>query len=242
MKLGMNMLLWFSDVSGSEYDETFAMLKDAGSKASRSRSSTGEVDKYAKLGKRLGKRLGNLGLERPAVAARGPDESPISDDPVVRAKAAAATRANLDSAAALEPRLGGGARRAADLLLDRPSRRQLRAHEPGIDDESRPDQDNHDEEVLRHHHASEPMGNRPGHDHASHDDHHEEESDPKYTDLGGRYSYHTSRSQFIMSQSLPQLRQEQKGQTPGPLSKDGGFVPATYGGTKRGTLEPPCKL
>ncbi|HJX48519.1 MAG TPA: FMN-binding protein, partial [Gaiellaceae bacterium] len=87
-------------------------------------------------------------------------------------------------------------------------RRQLRAHEPGIDDESRPDQDNHDEEVLRHHHASGPMGNRPGHDHVSHDDHHEEESDPKYTDLGGRYSYHTSRSQFIMSQSLPQLRQE----------------------------------
>ncbi len=30
----------------------------------------------------------------------------------------------------------------------------------------------------------------------------------KYTDLGGSYSYHTDRSQFIMSQSLPQLRQE----------------------------------
>jgi uncharacterized protein with FMN-binding domain len=30
----------------------------------------------------------------------------------------------------------------------------------------------------------------------------------KYTQMGGRYSYHTSRSQFIMSQSLPQLRQE----------------------------------
>jgi hypothetical protein len=120
MKLGMNMLLWFSGVSGSEYDETFAMLKDAGSKASRSRSSTGEVDKYAKLGKRLG----NLGLERPAVAARGPDESPISDDPVVRAKAAAATRANLDSAAALGAkytdlggRHGGARTRTVDPLL-----------------------------------------------------------------------------------------------------------------------------
>jgi uncharacterized protein with FMN-binding domain len=30
----------------------------------------------------------------------------------------------------------------------------------------------------------------------------------KYTDLGGRYSYHTARSQFIDSQSLPYLRQE----------------------------------
>jgi uncharacterized protein with FMN-binding domain len=30
----------------------------------------------------------------------------------------------------------------------------------------------------------------------------------KYTDLGGHYSYHTGRSQFIMSQALPQLRQE----------------------------------
>jgi uncharacterized protein with FMN-binding domain len=30
----------------------------------------------------------------------------------------------------------------------------------------------------------------------------------KYTDLGGQYTYHTSRSQFIMSQALPLLRQE----------------------------------
>ena len=30
----------------------------------------------------------------------------------------------------------------------------------------------------------------------------------RYTDLGGHYSYHTDRSQYIMSQSLPYLRQE----------------------------------
>jgi uncharacterized protein with FMN-binding domain len=30
----------------------------------------------------------------------------------------------------------------------------------------------------------------------------------KYTDLGGSYTYHTDRSQYIMSQSLPYLRQE----------------------------------
>ena len=30
----------------------------------------------------------------------------------------------------------------------------------------------------------------------------------KFSDLGGGYTYHTSRSQFIMSQALPVLRQE----------------------------------
>ena len=30
----------------------------------------------------------------------------------------------------------------------------------------------------------------------------------RYTNLGGRYTYHTDRSQYIMSQSLPYLRQE----------------------------------
>lgn len=30
----------------------------------------------------------------------------------------------------------------------------------------------------------------------------------RYTDLGGSYTYHTDRSQFVMSQALPQLRQE----------------------------------
>ncbi len=30
----------------------------------------------------------------------------------------------------------------------------------------------------------------------------------KFSDLGGGYTYHTSRSQFIMSQALPILRQE----------------------------------
>jgi len=30
VKLGMNMLLWSTDVCGREHDATFAMLKDAG--------------------------------------------------------------------------------------------------------------------------------------------------------------------------------------------------------------------
>ena len=97
MKLGMNMLLWSTDVSGREYDATFAMLKDAGFDGVEIPIFDREVDKYAELGARLE----GLGLERLAVSARGGDDNPISADPAVRAEAAAATRANLDSAAAL---------------------------------------------------------------------------------------------------------------------------------------------
>ena len=94
MKLGMNMLLWSTDVSGPEYDAVFAMLKDAGFDGVEIPIFDREVDKYAELGARLDA----LGLERLAVSARGPDDDPTSAD---AAPAIAATRANLDSAAAL---------------------------------------------------------------------------------------------------------------------------------------------
>jgi len=97
VKLGMNMLLWSTDVCGREHDATFAMLKDAGFDGVEIPIFDREVDKYAELGKRLDA----LGLERIAVGARGSDDNPISADPAVRAEAAAAMRANLDSAAAL---------------------------------------------------------------------------------------------------------------------------------------------
>jgi D-psicose/D-tagatose/L-ribulose 3-epimerase len=93
----MNMLLWSTDVSGAEYDATFAMLKDAGFDGVEVPIFDREVDKYAALGERLE----DLGLERLAVSARGADDNPIAEDPAVRAEAVAATRANLDSAAAL---------------------------------------------------------------------------------------------------------------------------------------------
>jgi D-psicose/D-tagatose/L-ribulose 3-epimerase len=93
----MNMLLWSTDVSGAEYDATFAMLKDAGFAGVEVPIFDREVDKYAALGERLE----DLGLERLAVSARGADDNPIAEDPAVRAEAVAATRANLDSAAAL---------------------------------------------------------------------------------------------------------------------------------------------
>ncbi len=94
MKLGMNMLLWSTDVSGPEYDDVYAMLKDAGFDGVEIPIFDREVDKYAELGARLD----SLGLERLAVSARGADDDPIASDP---AAAIAATKANLDSAAAL---------------------------------------------------------------------------------------------------------------------------------------------
>jgi D-psicose/D-tagatose/L-ribulose 3-epimerase len=97
VKLGMNMLLWSTDVSGPEYDATFAMLKDAGFDGVEVPIFDREVDKYAELGSRLDA----LGLERLGVSARSTDDDPTSADPAVRAEAAAATRANIDSAAAM---------------------------------------------------------------------------------------------------------------------------------------------
>jgi D-psicose/D-tagatose/L-ribulose 3-epimerase len=97
MKLGMNMLLWSTDVSGDEYDTVFAMLKDAGYDGVEIPIFDREVDKYAELGERLG----DLGLERLAVSARADHDNPIAADAAVRAEAVTATKANLDSAAAL---------------------------------------------------------------------------------------------------------------------------------------------
>src|SRR5258708_33110325 len=97
MKLGMNMLLWSTDVSGPEYEPTFAMLKDAGFEGVEIPIFDREVEKYAQLGRRLGE----LGLERLAVSARGGDDNPVSDGPAVRAGAVPAPRADIDSAAAV---------------------------------------------------------------------------------------------------------------------------------------------
>jgi D-psicose/D-tagatose/L-ribulose 3-epimerase len=90
----MNMLLWSTDVSGREYDATFEMLKDAGFDGVEIPIFDREIDKYAELGERLEA----IGLERLAVAARGPDDNPLADD---MGEAVAATRANLQSSAAL---------------------------------------------------------------------------------------------------------------------------------------------
>jgi len=67
MKLGMNMLLWSPDVTPPAYQPTFELLKDIGYEGVEIPILDREVDKYAELGARLG----DLGLERVAVAARG---------------------------------------------------------------------------------------------------------------------------------------------------------------------------
>jgi D-psicose/D-tagatose/L-ribulose 3-epimerase len=99
-KLGMNMLLWSTDVSGTEHDSTFEMLKDAGYDGVEIPIFDNEVDKY----QRLGKRLGELGLAALGVTARSADTSPISSDPEVRARGLEATKAAVDACAALGAR------------------------------------------------------------------------------------------------------------------------------------------
>ncbi len=93
----MNMLLWSTDVSGREFDPVFGRLREIGFDGVEIPIFDREVEKYAELGERLER----VGLERLAVAARGDGENPLSPDPAERANALAATRANLDSAAAL---------------------------------------------------------------------------------------------------------------------------------------------
>ncbi len=97
MKIGMNMLLWSTDVSGPEFDPVFERLREMGFDGVEIPIFDREVDKYAELGERLER----LGLERLAVAARGDGENPLSADVAERANALTATKANLDSAAAL---------------------------------------------------------------------------------------------------------------------------------------------
>jgi D-psicose/D-tagatose/L-ribulose 3-epimerase len=94
MKLGMNMLLWSTDVSGPEYQPVFERLKEIGFDGVEIPIFDREVEKYAELGTRLRE----LGLEPLAVSARGADDNPLAPD---RSEAVAATKANLDSAAAL---------------------------------------------------------------------------------------------------------------------------------------------
>ncbi|HEY2371891.1 MAG TPA: sugar phosphate isomerase/epimerase family protein [Gaiellaceae bacterium] len=97
MKLGMNMLLWSTDVCDDRFDPVFEMLKDAGFDGVEIPIFDREVEKYAELRVRLDR----IGLEALAVSARGGDDNPISADAAVRAEALAATKANVDSAAAL---------------------------------------------------------------------------------------------------------------------------------------------
>ncbi len=93
----MNMLLWSTDVTERSYDPVFERLAELGFDGVEIPIFDREVEKYAELGERLER----LGLERLAVSARGEGENPVAADPAERANAVVATKANLDSAAAL---------------------------------------------------------------------------------------------------------------------------------------------
>src|SRR4051812_38849064 len=83
MKLGMNMLLWSTDVTGPEYLPVFEQLRDVGYEGIEVPifdTSPGAVAGY----EQLGERLAGFGLEALGVGARSADDSPISADPAVR--------------------------------------------------------------------------------------------------------------------------------------------------------------
>jgi D-psicose/D-tagatose/L-ribulose 3-epimerase len=103
MKLGMNMLLWSTDVTGAEYLPIFEMLRAAGYDGVEVpifNAGPETLPSYA----RLGKELSDLGLTALGVGARSADDSPISPDPDVRARAVEATKAAVDACAALGAR------------------------------------------------------------------------------------------------------------------------------------------
>src|SRR5205085_3459775 len=83
MKLGMNMLLWSTDVCDPRFDQVFEMLKGAGYDGVEIPIFDRETEKYAEL--RI--RLDRIGLEALAVSARGGDDNPISAEASVRAEA-----------------------------------------------------------------------------------------------------------------------------------------------------------
>src|SRR4051794_8759028 len=104
MKLGMNMLLWSTDVTGPEYLPVFEQLRDLGYDGIEVPifdTSPTAVAGY----EQLGEQLAGLGLEALGVGARSAEDSPISTDPAVRARGLQATNAAVDICAALGSRI-----------------------------------------------------------------------------------------------------------------------------------------
>ena len=98
MKLGMNMLLWSTDVTSPEYLPVFEMLRHAGYDGIEV-PIFGGADAGA-LG-RLGDHLDGLGLVPLGVTACAEHDNPISADPAVCARTLEATKAAIDGCATL---------------------------------------------------------------------------------------------------------------------------------------------
>jgi D-psicose/D-tagatose/L-ribulose 3-epimerase len=96
MKIGMNLLLWTGSVSDRDLP-TIRRLKEIGYDGV-------ELPIFAPdepLFSQLGKRLDELAIARTAVTIRGPEDNPISPERSIREKGIAATKAAIDSCAAV---------------------------------------------------------------------------------------------------------------------------------------------
>jgi D-psicose/D-tagatose/L-ribulose 3-epimerase len=96
MKFGMNLLLWTGEVT-EQHLPIIETLKATGYDGVELPMFAADDAKFA----RLGKKLDDLGLGRTAVTIRTEADNPISPDAGVRAKGVAATKAILDSCAAV---------------------------------------------------------------------------------------------------------------------------------------------
>jgi D-psicose/D-tagatose/L-ribulose 3-epimerase len=96
MKYGMNLLLWTGDVTDAHLP-IIEMLKSTGYDGVELPMFAPDDAKFTALGKKLD----GLGLGRTAVTIRTEADNPISPDASVRAKGIAATKAVLDSCAAV---------------------------------------------------------------------------------------------------------------------------------------------
>jgi D-psicose/D-tagatose/L-ribulose 3-epimerase len=95
--IGMNMLLWGTDITQPRFHGVFEMLVDAGYDGVEVPIFDLEPELYL----RLGEQLRALALRAVALTARGPDANPISADPDVRAVALRDNIRALECAAAV---------------------------------------------------------------------------------------------------------------------------------------------
>lgn len=104
MKYGMNLFLWTDTPQDEQFLPLYGRLKDMGFDGVELPIFSGTPTDYAQLGRRLG----DLGLERTAVTVCTPEADPISPDAAVRRAAVDAMKYKIDCASAAGASLLGG--------------------------------------------------------------------------------------------------------------------------------------
>ncbi len=104
MKFGMNLFLWTDDPTQEALLPLYERLAAMGFDGVELPIFDATPEAFAELGRRLGE----MGLERTAVTVRNAEEDPISPDPAVRAAALDATKRAIDCCEAAGARLLGG--------------------------------------------------------------------------------------------------------------------------------------